>query len=632
MDPRLLEYYNRELQYIREMGGEFAREFPKIARYLGLDAFECADPYVERLLEGFAFLAARVQLKVDAEFPRFTQYLLEMVYPHYLSPLPSMAVVQIMPSLNEGSLQAGYTIPRGALLRANAIAEGDQTACEYSTAHDVTLWPLEITEAEYLANASAVANLGVPSRQGLKAGLRLRLRSTAGLVFNQLPLDRLPLFLRGGEIAFELYEQVLANTLGLLVLPTRRPIPWSVTIPASHIKRMGFEPEQALLPYTGRSFQGYRLLQEYFAFPERFLFIELTELRQAISRCEASELDLVFLLDRSSGKLADAIDLSHFNLFCTPVVNLFSKRTDRIHITSETAAYHVVPDRTRPLDFEVYNVSEVLGYGDRADPEVEFLPFYQVVDRRGSYHEPKAFFTLYREQRRPGAKQRLGQRRENETRSTRYVGSEVFLSLVDADEAPYGGNLKQIGLKTLCTNRDLPLRMPVGVGTTDFTLQTGAQYESIRCLAGPTPPRHSHAHKDIAWKLISHLSLNYLSIVDNDQDGGAAALRQLLMLYGHYSEPSVGKQIDGVLSIVSRPVARRIPSPGPIVFGRGLELTVTLDESAFEGGGTFLLGAVLERFFTRYVSINSFTETVIRTADRGEIMRWPARIGTRHIG
>jgi len=631
MDPRLLEYYNRELQYIREMGGEFAREFPKIARYLGLDAFECADPYVERLLEGFAFLAARVQLKVDAEFPRLTQYLLEMVYPHYLSPLPSMAVVQILPSLNEGSLQAGYPIPRGALMRGNAIAEGDQTACEYSTAHDVTLWPLELTEAEYLASASAVANLGVPSRQGLKAGLRLRLRSTAGLTFNQLPLDRLPLFLRGGEIAVELYEQMFANTLGLLVQPTRRPLPWNVAIPASRIKRMGFEPEEALLPYTARSFQGYRFLQEYFAFPERFLFIELTGLTPAISRCEDGELDLIFLFNRSSRKLTDAIDASHFNLFCTPVVNLFPKRTDRIHLTSETAAHQVVPDRTRPLDFEVHSVSEVFGYGDRADPEVEFLPFYQVVDRRGSHQESKAFYTLYREQRWLGAKQRLAQRRENQTRSMRYVGSEVFLSLVDADEAPYGGNLKQIGLKTLCTNRDLPLRMPVGVGTTDFTLQTGAQYESIRCLAGPTPPRHSHAHKDIAWKLISHLTLNYLSLVDNDQASGAAALRQLLMLYGHYSEPSVGKQIDGVLSIASKPIARRIPSPGPIVFGRGLELTVTFDESAFEGGGAFLLGAVLEKFFTRYVSINSFTETVIRTTDRGEIMRWPAQIGTRHI-
>jgi type VI secretion system protein ImpG len=196
MNPRLLKYYNRELQYIREMGGEFAEEFPKIAGRLGLDAFECADPYVERLLEGFAFLAARVQLKVDAEFPRFTQHLLEMVYPHYLSPLPSMAIVQMMPDLNDASLQEGVVIPRGTQLRSQ-ISKGEQTACEYSTAHEVSLWPLQLSEAEYLASAGAVANLGLPKQPGLKAGLRLRLHSTAGLQFSHLALDRLTFFFAG---------------------------------------------------------------------------------------------------------------------------------------------------------------------------------------------------------------------------------------------------------------------------------------------------------------------------------------------------------------------------------------------------------------------------------------------------
>ena len=203
MDPLLLKYYNRELQYMREMGGEFAEEFPKIAGRLGLNAFECADPYVERLLEGFAFLAARVQLKVDAEFPRFTQHLLEMVYPNYLSPVPSMAILQLTPELNDTSLQNGVVIPRGAQLRSQ-IGKGEQTACEYSTAHDVTLWPLQIFDAEYLSSASAVANLGVPGRPGLKAGLRLRLRSTAGLQFSHLAIDELVFYLRGSEIAVTL--------------------------------------------------------------------------------------------------------------------------------------------------------------------------------------------------------------------------------------------------------------------------------------------------------------------------------------------------------------------------------------------------------------------------------------------
>lgn len=346
MDPRLLEYYDRELQYMREIGGEFAAEFPKIAGRLGLDAFECADPYVERLLEGFAFLAARVQLKVDAEFPRFTQHLLEMVYPHYLSPVPSMVIVQLRPNLNEGSLEAGFAIPRGAQLRSGMV-EGEQTACEYRTAHEVTLWPLEIIAAEYLPTAAAVAGLGAPGRPGVKAGLRLCLRCTAGLKMGQLALNKLPLFLRGGETAVQLYEQLLANLLAVVAQPVSRPFAWSAPpLSPSTVRRLGFEDDQALLPYTRRSFQGYRLLQEYFAFPERFLFVELNELQPVIKQCNDDMVDLVFLFDRSCAELVDAVDVSHFNLFCTPAINLFPKRCDRIHLSNRTAEYHIVPDRT----------------------------------------------------------------------------------------------------------------------------------------------------------------------------------------------------------------------------------------------------------------------------------------------
>jgi type VI secretion system protein ImpG len=621
MNPKMLKYYNRELQYIREMGGEFAEEFPKIAGRLGLDAFECADPYVERLLEGFAFLAARVQLKVDAEFPRFTQHLLEMVYPHYLSPLPSMAIVQMMPDLNEESLRDGVVIPRDTQLRSQ-ISKGEQTACEYTTAHEVTLWPLQLSEAEYLSSASAVANLGMPGRPGLKAGLRLRLRSTAGLQFSHLALNRLALFLRGGEVAVQIYEQLMADVIDIVMQSGRRPVPWKVSIGASAIKRLGFEKDQALLPYTARSFQGYRFLQEYFAFPERFLFVELTQLKPAVSRCEDTELDLIFLFNRSNPQLANAVGPGHFNLFCTPAINLFPKRADRIHLTTQTSEYHIVPDRTRPMDLEVHSVSEVLGFGARAEPEIEFLPFYQVRDRH-AYQKREAYYTLYREQRRLSAKQRRYGPRSS------YVGSEAYISLVDAKEAPFSSNLKQIGLKLICTNRDLPLQMSVGIGNTDFTLQTGAPVESIRCLAGPTKPRPSNVQKETAWELISHLALNYLSLNDNDTEQGAAALRQLLLLYADYSEPNIQKQIEGVLSIRSKPVVRRINIPGPITFGRGLELIINFDESAFEGSGIILLGAVLEQFFARYVSINSFTETVIKTTDRGEIIRWPAQLGRR---
>ncbi|MGH8550943.1 MAG: type VI secretion system baseplate subunit TssF [Methylococcales bacterium] len=623
MDPRFLHYYNRELQHIREMGGEFARDYPKIAGRLGLSGFECADPYVERLLEGFAFLAARIQLKVDAEFPRFTQHLLEMIYPQYLAPTPSMTVVQLAPNLTEGALSEGFRIPRGTALRS-LIGKGEQTACEYLTAHDVSLWPLELVDAEYLSGAGAISQLGVPTQASTKAAIRVRIRATAGLTFNRITLDHLAIFLRGsGELAVQLYEQMIAHTVSVAVLPSEKPRPWVQFLNDSPLRQVGFDDDEALLPANSRSFQGYRLLQEYFAFPERFLFAEVRGLLPALKRCAGSEIDLVFLLKQVNRKLTDAVDVSRFALFCTPAINLFPKRADRIHLSDRTGEYHIIPDRTRPMDYEVCAVSEVIGYGTSTEQKQEFLPFYGSKHFFG-HHEKEAYYTLYREQRVLSTKQRRQGPRSS------YIGSETYISLVDPDQAPFESNLKQLALNTLCTNRDLPLHIPLNAGKTDFSIQSGAPVESVRCLAGPTRPRPSIARDATAWKLISHLALNYLSLMDRDQKQGATAMRELLQLYSDNGDITIRKQVDGVVSITSQNAVRRIPIPGPITFGRGLEIKVVCDESGFEGSGVFLFGAVLEKFFARYASINTFTETVIATIDRGEIMRWPTRIGKRH--
>jgi len=624
MDPRLLKYYNHELQHIREMAGEFALEYPKIAGRLGLDSFECADPYVERLLEGFAYLSARVQLKVDAEFPRFTQHLLDMVYPHYLAPTPSMAVVQLQPDLLEGSLNEGFLIPKATALRSQ-LGKGEQTACEYRTAHDLTLWPVELMEAEYLNGIGAVANLGVPSLPGLKAGIRLRLKTTAGLTFNQLTLNNLPLYLRGtGELPMQIYEQLLANSLAIVVQPVNRPVAWQHIIKQAAVQPLGFAENEALLPYTPRSFQGYRLLQEYFAFPERYMFVQLTQLQAALAQCVDNEVDIIILLNRSNPRLINEIDISRFALFCTPAINVFPKRADRIHLTNQTHEYHIVPDRARPLDYEVYQIRGVTGFGSNTDDQLAFLPFYQTGSDT-SQQRQRAYYSVMRLPRVISAKQKLQGPRSS------YVGNEVYVAIVDSNEAPFKSDLRQLGLELLCTNRDLPLQLPLGIGKTDFTIQTGAPVDFIRCLSGPTKPRPSCAHKETAWKLINHLSLNYLSLINNNNHEGATALRSLLSLYGDNSDAGFRKQIEGVLSIQSKPVVRRINTAGPIVFGRGLEITLTVDEAAFEGSGVFLLGMVLEQFFAHYVSINSFTETVLTTSDRGEIMRWPTRLGQRHL-
>ncbi len=624
MDPRLLNYYNLELQHIREMFAEFAAEYPKIAGRLGLEGLDCADPYVERLMEGFGYMAARVQLKVDAEYPRFTQHLLEMVYPHYLAPIPSMAMVQLQPDLTEGSLADGFTVPHGSVLRSR-MGKDVQTPCEYRTAHDVTLWPLEIAEAGYLASTAAVAALGVPNLGGVKAGIRWRLRTTAGLTVDKLALDRLAICLRGADkLPTYVYEQLAANSVGIVIQPTKgKDAPWRETLPKSEIRPLGFGADEALLPRGPRSFDGYRHLQEYFAFPERFLLVELGGLNAGLRRCGADEVDVIVLLDAVNPALEDALDSSHFSLFCTPAINLFEKRADRIHLADNASEYHVVPDRSRPLDFEVHSVVSAAGFGTSSNQKQEFLPFYGASDQR-DFREHRAYYTLHREQRRLSSRQR-----EFGPRSS-YIGSEVFISLVDGNEAPYTSDLRQMALVTLCTNRDLPLHMPVGGSKTDFTLESGAPVVAARCLAGPTRPRPSSAQRETAWRLISHLSLNYATLIDGGDGKGAAALRQVLSLYGDPDDPSTRKQIDGVVSISSRAVNRRVRGFGPVAFGRGLEVVLTMDEQAFEGIGVFLLASVLERFFAKYASINSFTETVLRTTERGKIIRWPTRIGQRH--
>lgn len=618
MNPRFLRYYSQELQHLREMGGEFAQDYPKIAGRLGLDSFECTDPYVERLLEGFSFLAARVQMKIDAEFPRFTQHMMELVYPQLLAPTPSMAVAQLQPDLSNPALQKGFVIKRGSAMRS-VLGKGDNTACEYRSAHELTLWPLELVEARFITIGGAQAGLNLPATA--KAGVRLRLR-TGAAAFRDLPLDTLSLFLRGADaLPLQLYETLLANVEGVLVTPVSRPAAWHVLLPKKSVRPRGFAAGDALLPEDGRSFSGYRLLREYFAFPQRFQFVDLSGLQAGLRHCADQEVEITILLNRSDAQLEKAVDTVNFALHCTPVVNLFERRADRINLSGDQLEYHVLVDRTRPMDYEVFHVSAVTGYGSGPGVEQAFQPFYTARDL-GTPDRERAFYQIRHEQRL------LSQRQRRDGPRSSYVGSETYISIVDAANAPYSTELRQLGLAVWCTNRDLPLSMPVGAGKTDFLLELGAPVQAVRCVAGPSEPRPSFAEGAVAWRLLNHLSLNYLSLLDTDPKQGAAALRDMLALYCYPGDVHGQRQIDALRSVSAKPITRRMPSPGPITFGRGIEVAVSFDDAAFEGAGAFLLGAVLAEFFAEYVSINTFTETLVRTVGRGPIMRWPAREGT----
>ena len=622
MDPRLLEYYNAELRFLRESGAEFASAYPRIAARLGMDSLEVADPYVERLIESFAFLAARIQLKLDARHPQFTEHLLEAVYPGFLNPVPACAIAEFVPDLKDGALQAGVTIPRESILRT-PLGKGERTACEFTTAHAVTLWPLEVTEAKYLSGSGALTGIGIPVSAQVRAAIRLRLQAPPGVKIAKLPIERLRMYLKATpDLGARLYEQISANALGYYVRPARGG---NVTFrPAGAVRAAGFEDDEALLRTPRRGFEGYRLLQEYFAFPQRLLFFDITDLRGALADCQGEEAELFLILDRIQLSLENALDSTQFRLHCAPVVNLFRRHLDRMHVETGLTEHHVIPDRNRPMDFEVYQIERMTGVGASGELLEEMLPLY-LSSHQSGIDRTRPYYSVQRRARLLSSRQA-----ESGTR-TNYVGTEVFVSLVDARGRPIDTQTAQLDVQALCTNRDLPIRFAFGKGTTDFLLESAAPVEAIRCIAGPSTPRRAPAFGDTAWNIVSHLSLNYLSLVESDPARGARMLRELLALYADPEDPAAARQIEGVLQVGYAPVVRRIPMPGPITFGRGLEITLTLDDAAFEGTGVLPLAAVLERFFARYVSLNSFAQTRLASSTRGELKRWPVRAGTRQL-
>lgn len=624
MDSKLLDYYNRELAYLREMGAEFAERYPKVAGRLGMSGIDVADPYIERLMEGFAFLTSRVQLKMDAEFPRFSQRMLEMIAPNYLSPVPSMAIAELQPDGKKGDISGGFLVPRGTMMDSQTLKKSGVT-CSYATAHDVMLQPLRISHVE-LGGVPAdipLSGMGL-SQRGAVSALRIRLECFSEVALNHLTLDSLMFFLSGPDIqAQQLLELIMQHTVGSFC-QTVEPQPQRVVLGDNALKQEGFAADQALLPADLRNFDGYRLLQEYFAFPARFQFVSVGDLGDLPSRCgpEVKAFEVVLLLDKADAALERVIDKSHLALHCTPVINLFPKTAERQKISEGVHEYHLVVDNIRPLDYEIYSVQKLYATGDREHGEQVFRPFWSTFSRDESDYG--AYFSLRREQRT------LSERAQRYGTRTGYIGSEVFLSLVDERQSPWRDDLSHLTAEVLCTSRDLPL-MLLAQDQSNFMMADSVPVSQLTLRKGPTPPRPALAEGMAAWRLIGHLQMNYLSLMDSDDGQGAVALRQLLGLYANLADAPVARQIEGIRHCQLKPVSRRVPEPGPIVFARGIGIELSVDEQAFSGASPWLLGSVLEQVFARLVAINSFTELTLTSQQRGEVGYWPARMGKRAL-
>src|SRR6185369_798096 len=336
MDPRLLGYYNQELRYLREMGGEFARDFPKIASRLGMEGLEVADPYVERLIEGAAFLAARVQLKQDAEYPQLAQRLLDMVCPNLSAPVPAMLVARLRPN-NDPGLINGFTLPRGAGLLGPETAMSS-TRCEFRTAQPVVLTPLKVTAAEYFLNASDLSLASLPLAERPRSGVRVRLELPTGMSFAKLKLGTLRFFLGGlPDVARQLHELLLGSCAGILVgAPASRGSTGETQrqfLSPTNVLPIGYSDDEAMLPVTLRGLAGTRLMQEYFAFPQRFLFIDVAGLAPAFAQVSGNVCEIVLLFTRYVAPLEGAVEADNFLLHCVPAINLFERRAERMQLS-----------------------------------------------------------------------------------------------------------------------------------------------------------------------------------------------------------------------------------------------------------------------------------------------------------
>lgn len=616
MDPQLLKYYNQELVFMREVAASLAHAHPGIAGRLRMDAGEVADPYVERLVDSFSFMAARMHMKLDAEFPRFTERLLEVFYPNYVAPTPSMAIARLYPDGAGHNLNEGYRIARGTAFTAR-VPDGESTACRFTSSQDVTLWPLTITEARLTGIPPDIAALDryVPQGTQVRGALRLRLATVGGIRMCDLRgPDRLPIYLSGDEqVASHLFEVLhAAGITSLIIVPGENGTP---VVPAARqaVEHEGLREDQGLLPLSWTSFHGHNMLQEYFACPQRFWFFSLSGLAQGLSRVNGHEVEIVVLLDRAPGQLANLVDATRFALFCTPVINLFRRHTDRIEVSPRDTEFHLVPARLAPLDYEVFSVETVHGHEEGMSSEVEFRPLYHTRNSDGNNHG--RYFSTRREQRLVS-----DSARRHGTR-TLYAGTEVFLSIVDQNQAPYSENIRSLSVDALLTNRDLATLVPRD-GLRDLTISQAAPVSGIGLVRAPSSPLPPCAARDMAWRLIRHINFNYLALEDLNHREGGQSLRDLLRLYAPGSDSGVDREVESLVGARTRPITRRLPGAGPMTFGRGVECLLTVDETGFSGKSPYLFGLILEKWLTRHVAINTFTRTELHSMQRGCIARW----------
>lgn len=591
-----LRNYATELDYLRRAGAEFAGRYPKVAQRLGMSDAGSSDPHTLRLIESFAFLTAKLQRRIDAELPELSASLLGLLYPHFTSPIPTMAIgsFELDPALG---LAEPVRVPAGAQMFARAESGED---AYFRVSYPMTLWPIDTSDIRLDRNPEM---LDLPSEVvGTSAVIRIGLEAHDAS-FADLNVDSLRFYIHGDSLAAnQVLEAVFTRTLRVAVRDSRGRIRM---LPDGCLREVGFADDEAVLPTAGHSLPGYRLLQEYFAFPEQFRFVEVTNLG---GLCDDTMCELLFLME-APGDIK--IGPETFRLGCAPIINLFERMTDPLLLHQESAEYHLVGDSRRSRSTEIHSILEMLSAEPGEAAASRYEPYYAMRYSPDPSQVSSAFWHM---------------RREPTTRKG-VSGTECFVSFMDSKFNPTKPAETTVYARCLMTNRDVAERVSVGAR---LSFDDGYPVRNAMVLTQPTPQLDPPLGGPSLWRLISHLSLNQLSLTSDSE--GVHSLRALLMLYQTTNDLRTDNEINGIQSMSTRQVVRRLGNDAWRGFCRGLEITLTFDERFYVGSSAFALAMVLNRFLSLHASVNSFTQLVIRSSKRkGVWYRWEPMSGQRAV-
>lgn len=606
----LLPYYEEELLALRKLSRDFAERYPKIASRLLLDGEVCEDPHVERLLESFAFLTARINKKLDDDFPQISEALLSVLYPHFLRPVPSMSIAQLLPTLGV-TLNALQAVPRGTLLLTRPV---QGMAVKYRSAWPVEVWPISISHASCTSAQRSTVSAGSVAK------ISLRLQACGQLTLGQLNPARLRFYLDGESALVHCLHELLLNSVERIVISAADGEPQvdPLILRAEALQAVGFAADEGILDYDPRSFIGYRLIQEYFTLPEKFLFIDLLKLDLSrFARAIDIHIELrPFGRPERLARLVQGVGVETFRLHCTPVVNLFKQQAEPIRLTHELHEYPVIPDVRRPLGLEVYSIDSLCRHTRTAQQETltQYLPFYSVFHGTAGEDNQGDRDTWWIARRVPSV-------HGDEA-------SDLRIALVDRQMDPHLPAAESLSIALTCTNRDLPSLLPFGGDDSLLQREDGGAVGRARLLKKPSATWRAPMRLANQWRLISHLALNHLSIVE----GGREPLLEILSLYNFADSASLRRQISGIVSIHSTPGLELIGQAPRRAWVRGTEIALTFDEDLYVGSGIYLLARVLDLFFGLYCAANSWTRLSVYSRQREErVVMFAARVGAHPL-